>query len=725
MTNKKVIMLTIIIVSLLTLSAVSAAENATDDIVEVSNDTDNSEIIQEAEPNGVKDDSFQALQSWIDSSAPNSTLTLDKDYEFYDGEWYDRDYSSIEIDNDLTIDGAGHTVNAKNYDNVFIVKSGTLVLKNLHIINGKDAYMSGGGVNVEEGGSCTAIGCTFENNTARWGGAMYGGDAINCTFTSNYADNEGSYGGAMYGGTAINCVFIGNKVIHWQTGGYGGAMYEGTAINCVFINNTADNYGGAMCGGIADSCIFVNNDCDSTNILQPAFNVSDFISTCGSGDKFIFNLTANSTGYRILNRNINVTLYDVNNVMLSSFNCPSDCWIVELPIGFYKVVCRATDYGDLGSCNATLNISQGVSPMQIIPINASVKYPGDILFKIVFPKMVTGNLTVSINGINSTFDVSQKGHFEGDNLVILLTKDDRPIGQYNLTATYSGDGNFNGQTANATSYVYPVKVELNATAEQVLDVGNTTKIVYSITPDDLNGVLTFKSSNTAVARVDSNGTITAIGGGTAIITVSYYVNENYTSPKVEIKITVNKFGTQIMANAVSTIYNIKKNLVITLKDGSGVIIGRQVTVKVGTISKTLKTNSKGQVSVDISSLVPKAYTAIIKFAGDTIYKASSNSVKVTVKKSNSKLVATSKAFNLNSKTKKVTAILKDAKNRIIKNRYVTFKVAGKSYKVKTNSKGVATATVKIAKKGSFATSITFAGDKYYNKCSKAIKVTVK
>jgi hypothetical protein len=73
----------------------------------------------------------------------------------------------------------------------------------------------------------------------------------------------------------------------------------------------------------------------------------------------------------------------------------------------------------------------------------------------------------------------------------------------------------------------------------------------------------------------------------------------------------------------------------------------------------------------------------------------------------------------------VTATLKDTKNRIIKNRYVTFKVAGKSYKVKTNSKGVATATVKITKKGSFSTAVSFAGDKYYNKCSKSIKVTVK
>ena len=69
--------------------------------------------------------------------------------------------------------------------------------------------------------------------------------------------------------------------------------------------------------------------------------------------------------------------------------------------------------------------------------------------------------------------------------------------------------------------------------------------------------------------------------------------------------------------------------------------------------------------------------------------------------------------------------LKDSKNRIIKNRYVTFRVAGKTYKVKTNSRGVATATVKIAKKGSFATIVKFAGDSYYKAASKTVKLTVK
>lgn len=74
----------------------------------------------------------------------------------------------------------------------------------------------------------------------------------------------------------------------------------------------------------------------------------------------------------------------------------------------------------------------------------------------------------------------------------------------------------------------------------------------------------------------------------------------------------------------------------------------------------------------------------------------------------------------------LTATLKDSKNKVIKNQYVTFKVNNKkSYKVKTNAKGVATLTLNLAnikacklnKKGTYKFTVTYPVSATYNKAT--------
>ena len=56
---------------------------------------------------------------------------------------------------------------------------------------------------------------------------------------------------------------------------------------------------------------------------------------------------------------------------------------------------------------------------------------------------------------------------------------------------------------------------------------------------------------------------------------------------------------------------------------------------------------------------------------------------------------------------------------------VTIKVNGKTFKAKTNAKGVATIKVKVAKKGKFTATVKFAGDGAYKAITKKVKFTVK
>ena len=190
--------------------------------------------------------------------------------------------------------------------------------------------------------------------------------------------------------------------------------------------------------------------------------------------------------------------------------------------------------------------------------------------------------------------------------------------------------------------------------------------------------------------------------------------------------SVTKIATKITAPKVSTTYNVAKKLVVTLKDANGKILAnKKVTIKVGTISKTLKTNTYGKVAVAIGKLVPKTYTASIKFAGDSNYKASSFSVKVVVNKAKPKITAKKKTFKAAAKTKKVTATLKNNKGKVLKKVKLTLKIGKKIYSAKTNSKGVATFKVKLTKKGKYAGKVKFAGSKYYKAVTKKVYITVK
>ena len=143
-------------------------------------------------------------------------------------------------------------------------------------------------------------------------------------------------------------------------------------------------------------------------------------------------------------------------------------------------------------------------------------------------------------------------------------------------------------------------------------------------------------------------------------------------------------------------------------------------------AKTYTTDKNGQVKINVAKLVPKSYTAKITFNGNDIYAQSAKNVKVTVKKANPKLTAKSKTFKLKVKVKKYSIVLKTNKNKALKKVKVTLRVKGKTYSAKTNSKGKAVFNIKnLKKKGRFTAAITYAGNKYYKKVTKKVKIKIK
>ena len=124
-----------------------------------------------------------------------------------------------------------------------------------------------------------------------------------------------------------------------------------------------------------------------------------------------------------------------------------------------------------------------------------------------------------------------------------------------------------------------------------------------------------------------------------------------------------------------------------------------------------------------------SYDAVITYLGDSKYAGFTITKQVTVKKTvakkASKIVAKKKTFKAKTKVKKYTVTLKSGKTPIKKVKLI-IKIGRKTFKAKTNAKGKATFKIKkLTKKGRYTAKITFKGNKYYTAATKKVKIVLK
>ena len=429
-----------------------------------------------------------------------------------------------------------------------------------------------------------------------------------------------------------------------------------------------------------------------------------------------------------LNDVINMTYFDEPSRI---FNANYNWWGSNNP-QFYPVLWSGS------SSETTFDLSSKFNYDIYAVYNTTVNYIGDDQWEVI------GKLTWNdgtTDGIERLYDMpvllsSTTGTFNETNPIL---KD----GMFKVT--YTSDSIINEINAlcdkeNQTlSFLKTFDLGVSATDITSGEYANVTVTVSPVIDAMLNvtvngAIYTVKADSTVVVPITE-----LLDVGNYTIDVVLYDAENiYASnstsfevkkvePKNDTPVNPTKVATKLTASKVTATYNVAKKLVITLKDNKGkTLANKKVTIKVGSISKTLKTNNKGQVSLNVATLVPKTYTATVKFAGDSSYKASTLKPKVVVKKAKPKLAAKARTFKAKAKVKKFTATLKNNKGKVMKNTKLTLKVNKKTYTAKTNKKGVATFKInKLNKKGKYTALIKFAGNKYFTAISKKVKINVK
>ena len=277
MNFKKIILVSVFLLAILTIGSVSANDNMTeelssiDDEVTAEIDNLNTELTEENEAEGT----FADLNQLITDSKDSITLKHDYNFNFTRDEGYK---NGIEINkSNMVIDGAGHTIDGKGLARMFNVTGTNVAFKNINFINGFTE--NEGGVLYITGDESSIINCSFTNNKADVeaaaiflkstdatimdskfinNSAIYTGALLvkgentiidNCLFKDNFANISAGAVGWSYkkNGIIKNSIFINNSAVNEG----GGAIFwnnatNGQIINSTFCSNTAKPHGGAI-----------------------------------------------------------------------------------------------------------------------------------------------------------------------------------------------------------------------------------------------------------------------------------------------------------------------------------------------------------------------------------------------------------------------------------------------------------------------------------------------
>lgn len=194
--------------------------------------------------------------------------------------------------------------------------------------------------------------------------------------------------------------------------------------------------------------------------------------------------------------------------------------------------------------------------------------------------------------------------------------------------------------------------------------------------------------------------------------------------------TFNVTVVKIQSNAEISLLKIEGNsklyYKLILRDVNGKALPNkhvQITFNGKNYQKT--TDKTGAVSIKFSVSKAGTYNCIVAFSGDEKYYSTSKLSKIVIAKKKPVLKVPKKTFKASKKVKKLTATLKDNKGKALSKKKVTFIFKGKKYSIKTNSKGKATAKIKLSKKGKFKFTVKFAGDNLFSKVSKKGKLIIK
>ncbi|WP_407409748.1 hypothetical protein [Methanobrevibacter sp.] len=380
------------------------------------------------------------------------------------------------------------------------------------------------------------------------------------------------------------------------------------------------------------------------------------------------------------------------------------CAYLNVPFvpGAYKVVAKFNGTDNLTKAHVTNYISVKGATCYLYSRNIIKSFNNATQYYVAL--FDANNMPLSLKTIR--FDINNETYirFTDSNGFACF---DEPLapGVYNITATYQGD--------------YP---------DEFVQVQNNITVLTTLYGGD---VVNYGSVNLPVAFLDNSGNnLSSTEVYFIVNNLGYKIKTNTNGVAVfNVNLKAGKYNVMainplsgenktyalrlvstIASNNLAKYYKGSEKFKVTFKDKNGKAL-KNTNVKFTISGKTytVKTNANGVATLNIN-LKPGKYTITTLNTKTGEKKTNTVTVKTTI-------ISKDKTAKANKKLNYQVKILKN-NGKIAKKVTITFKINKKTYKIKTNNKGIATLNIKL-KKGKYTVSTTYNGLTVNN------KITVK
>ena len=629
----------------------------------------------------------------------------------------------------LTCINSTITANSAKYVGGVYITNGIAYIENSTLSDNNGTQFSGA---LYVNGNATILNTSFTDNNGIEGGAIYINNGHFTIINSKFRNNKGTKGGSIYitkttviltnssflENNAMNgsAVFnnIGNITFNYcnLTDNYandsGGAIYinkgNGYFIFTKFENNNGNNTGGAIFiqtgNGTFTNSSFTGNNAGVYGGALYLNNSTSIFNNCTVSDNY-----APSAGGIYLNDGIlNITTSKFTNNIEGNIIYTDNINNIKV----YKATKTASDP----------NLIQKFTEITVEVKDYTYETIGYVTFYVCDLNMELigeGNVTVYVDdeeytNISGGFGVVE---LQGIN-----------AGNHTISIIYGGSANY----AKALSEILNFTVN-KQTIDMYTEADNITygedELIKVFVYKNISGIIYLIYNEQIYSANLTNGigtiNIPNLNADNYTFNVIFNGTENYDKSVSTVNFEVKPQATSITSKNANYVINYDNiysvtvnpqvsnvNIIFTV---NGVVIGTGLSDASG-ISQIKIT------SAQLKKLGAGTHNIIAIFEGDENHIGSNGTGKITINKEASKLVnvkTSQKSYKSTAKKMQLTATLKDSKNKVIKNQLIYFKIKNKTFKVKTNSKGIATLTLngakikalKLNKKGNYKFTVTY------------------
>ena len=295
-------------------------------------------------------------------------------------------------------------------------------------------------------------------------------------------------------------------------------------------------------------------------------------------------------------------------------------------------------------------------------------------------------------------------------------------GKASINVSFAGYDKYEAaESKNVTVTVTKVETSIDVDVDSVeMKVGDNAKINATLSPADA-GELDYTSSDVSVVSVNDIGEVTAVGDGTAVITVRFAGDDKYAPVSKNVTVTVSK-----KASKFAELIIVKNNATLILSDENGnPISGANISYTINGVSNDTVSDANGSFMI----IGEAGAEILVSYAGNDVYLASNITINMLAQRQSTVIVGedfTQYAcdYYVGEKGNNFTVQLTDADGKSLANKTVYIGYNGVTLNRTTDANGYANIQINLKNAGLYTFVVVFLDDNNYNASMKVFKVTI-